>query len=658
MIIMAALRLLTILTLAISVIMIFGNGASVVHAETPPIFRGDSITISAVLLENVTYGNPIQNQKMEFYDQTNDVFLGTALTDENGVASIRWDIPLSQPLGETIINSTFRGNESLFLDPSVQLIRITIFSRTEILIQSDSTTLAPGDNCSIRARLVDDMGNGISNICISAFVNDLYVFSTFTNSSGYFEFEIKYDSSLFNLGVNFVKVATVDSSQSFYFYSFKTIIVEYHKLRVALSEFVPANMNINLNDSMSLILYAQSDGSPLNGVGLDVFIDDMYMGTWITDGGGLANISLIVDGSVDIGKHTIGILFLGNYRYEKARLEIKINVYSISIIEAVFPEKLVTRSYSSFYLAIHDAFGRPYNNITIGVTDSVSNYTCWIKARSTDEVQVPYIPVGPRGPRMLTITIINQPFIINKTWNITIDVWAKPSINIVTQSIYGYAMPMQAITITCRLEDNMRVLENVVILLSNRDGSFYQSVFTNESGYATIEWRAQSQVGLDYMDIIFQGDNSSYYLSNRLRYEYQVSRQIPMGIIMKSCNPIIPLRIITVCLQVVAHNGSRISGLSIDYYWLELKGHATSGKSGTIYFDISMPSSNGTFLLYYKTQYLEGLAPSNGTFSIIIDYAQAQAAEGIGINGLFASCITLVISSIVPFLRRRYLIGM
>ncbi len=657
MIMMNAPRLLAILTIAISVIMILDNGAVFVNAEETPICRGDTITITAVLLQNITYGDPISNQRIEFYDETNDIFLGMALTDENGVASIQWDIPLTQPLGETLINSTFRGNDSLFLDPSAQWTVITIFSRTEILILSDDTLLAPGDNYSISARIVDDVGNGVSNICVSAFVNDQYIFSTFTNSSGYFKFKIEYNSSLFNLGTNAVKLVSVNSDQLFCLGAVKTVIIEYRQLQVAISEFGFVNKDANLNDSMNLVFYVHSNDIPLSGIELDVIIDNTYLGTWITNSEGIANISIIINNTVDIGKHIIGVQFSGNYRYEKASLKMEINVYSMAILKTILPERVVAYSYSSLILSINDALGRPYENMTIGVSDQISNYTYWTKTKNTERVQIPYIPIGPNGPRTLTVVIIDQPFISNKTLNITINVWSKPRFNIIAESICGYAMPMQRITLTCRLEDSVGALSEVGFLVSKENGSFHQFILTNESGYASIECRAQSENGPDYVSLIFQGDNTSYYLSSEFRYEYHVSHQIPVDVIMISYSLVVPLRQISMYLLTIARNGTQIHGLDFDYYWLEQEGYTKSDESGVIYLSIPMPNSNGTFLLYYETRHINGLAQSSGTFFIIINQAQAHAAQGIGINGLLASCMTIVFSAIAPFLRQRYLIG-
>ena len=96
--------------------------------------RGENVTLSVVLLQNGTYGEPVPEQEIYFFDQTNNQLLGNAITDSNGLASIIWDIPSDYLLGPTIINATFYGNESQFLASSFQNIVLNILADTEILL--------------------------------------------------------------------------------------------------------------------------------------------------------------------------------------------------------------------------------------------------------------------------------------------------------------------------------------------------------------------------------------------------------------------------------------------------------------------------------------------------------------------------------------------
>ena len=86
------------------------------------VVRGKAIAITSILVQNGSHGDYVPNQRIVFFDQTYNTQLGSDMTDANGVASISWNIPINHPLGPTIINATFFGNESLSLAPSCQRI--------------------------------------------------------------------------------------------------------------------------------------------------------------------------------------------------------------------------------------------------------------------------------------------------------------------------------------------------------------------------------------------------------------------------------------------------------------------------------------------------------------------------------------------------------
>jgi hypothetical protein len=52
------------------------------------VCRGEVITITARLLQNITFGSPVPNQELEFYDETINQYISSAVTDSQGFASI------------------------------------------------------------------------------------------------------------------------------------------------------------------------------------------------------------------------------------------------------------------------------------------------------------------------------------------------------------------------------------------------------------------------------------------------------------------------------------------------------------------------------------------------------------------------------------------
>ena len=93
-------KTLIIGSLAILVMFICINlfSASEVHGqEITTAYRGQTIILSAVLNDDL--GNPVPNETIYFYDETHDIYLGCAVTDENGNAKILWSIPKNYTLG-------------------------------------------------------------------------------------------------------------------------------------------------------------------------------------------------------------------------------------------------------------------------------------------------------------------------------------------------------------------------------------------------------------------------------------------------------------------------------------------------------------------------------------------------------------------------------
>ena len=174
--------------------------SDVVTAENEiPVIRGDTITIQATILQNGSYGDPVQYQPIYFFDQTFNVLLGLSVSDQNGIAFIDWTIPLSHSLGPTILNATFYGNESLSLAPSHQCVSILVQSRTLLELSQNSTILVLDDLLSLDVHLVDDSNYSIPDAEISVSVNSIPLATELTNSSGEVNFVIRIDER-FSLG--------------------------------------------------------------------------------------------------------------------------------------------------------------------------------------------------------------------------------------------------------------------------------------------------------------------------------------------------------------------------------------------------------------------------------------------------------------------------
>jgi hypothetical protein len=169
------------------------------------VLRGSTITIQVTILQNGSYGDPVQNQRIHYFDQTFNTFLGSSISDQNGIASLDWEIPIDHLLGITILNATFYGNASLSLSPSFQRISVLILSHTFIEVDQISTKLTPGDLLAFNVHLVDDLNLSIPNEILEVTLDDSHLAFITTNSSGMTDFDTQIDER-FSLGIHSLKI--------------------------------------------------------------------------------------------------------------------------------------------------------------------------------------------------------------------------------------------------------------------------------------------------------------------------------------------------------------------------------------------------------------------------------------------------------------------
>ncbi|MFW9968486.1 MAG: hypothetical protein ACFFEA_15165, partial [Candidatus Thorarchaeota archaeon] len=174
--------------------------------ETPVIVRGELIPITARLLQNGTFGDPVMNQFILFYDQSQDALIGSEITDSDGYASVLWNVSINHPLGLSLLNVTFEGNISLSLSPSYQWLSVIVVSRTSIEVQIDENAIHPEDEIRLTARLVDDLNFSIVGASIDVYSDSTFLATASTNASGYATFVINCNNSWCTIGENTLRV--------------------------------------------------------------------------------------------------------------------------------------------------------------------------------------------------------------------------------------------------------------------------------------------------------------------------------------------------------------------------------------------------------------------------------------------------------------------
>jgi len=242
--------------------------------EIPVVIRGELTPITARLLQNGTFGDPVMNQCLLFYDQTQDVFIGSAITDSNGYATVQWNVSINHPLGISLLNVTFEGNTSLSLSPSYQWSSVIVVSQTFIEVQVDEYAIHPEDEITLAARVVDDHNVSIVGVSIAVYSDSTLLSAGSTNASGYATFIINCNISWCIIGENTLRVTFEQDLIRFLHGSASLISVNVHRITTSLEIQGSYDSEVHLNNSFSMQMVIQAEGENHSNASLLAFVDE------------------------------------------------------------------------------------------------------------------------------------------------------------------------------------------------------------------------------------------------------------------------------------------------------------------------------------------------------------------------------------------------
>ena len=641
-----------ILLFGIFFAMLFISGFPSIAAENENIgIRGNAVTIRAILLQNGTYGIPVSNQVIEFYDQMMNDFLSYGVTDNSGIASITWIIPDYYPLGPTIINATFRGNESLFLAPSCQWVSINILSSTSLTIYNDEDVLAPGDNVSFKIKILDDHLSPLHDASISVYCNNMLLATSFTNDTGIASFSIPCNTSWSNYGENIIHVVFEQDLINYYSRAEVMFTINVQKIdtQIIISSFSDHRI---LGDELSadITLNTTKGGIAAN---LGVFLDEYQLGIISTDGSGHFTFITEIDNRFTLGSHNLELKYNGSNRYSESVLNKQFDVFGFINIECKTDAPAIINSTIDFDVKVTDVLNRPVSGM-LYILDSTSgfNTSCQIPIDSSDFI-IPFTVSDSFGYHNLSLTVENS-FVLNGTLSYSLLVWSLIKIEISETNVYHYSSPNQEILFLVHLRDFFGNCSDRDIQL-RLNGNMIQSYRTNKDGIATLITNAPINEGTYNYSILYPKNLDRFELPNRLDYRLIVSKQVPIKMNLNNCEIIPPLQIIKVKLQVVCLNGSLLGGITVKFDWLSIEKYEITKENGIIIMQLPLPSTSGNFSLDYEIQSTDSLSYSSGVINLSITYVSILAAQGVGIGGF---AITFIVSSIlfaIPVIRHRFL---
>jgi len=579
------------------------------------------------------------------------------MTDESGIASISWDIPLNHTIGPTTINATFYGNESLSLAPSCQWTILTVLSSTNIEINQVPLLLAPGDILSFSVHLTDDSYNSLSDATISVFKDNIPLAAYVTNSSGVIHFEIDCNSSWITLGDNDIRVVYEKDLVNYFDASEYTFTVEISKIPTSLVLQNPLPQEIGLNEFVDLYIELCEMNNSLPNEPLEVFLDGLPLLLTTTNNSGIAHFHINIDERFALGFHTLRIYYNGTERYSESYYDSSLDVISPAQIIVSIPESAEIGTNIEIEITVSDLLGRVISNSLISIFDSTSNQKFTISSSPTETTTVfQYEVQGPAGVHFLDIEITENIFITNTSSNSTFTAWSKPEISLVGCNIEHYASPGQEIVFEIQMNDWAgNCSAKIIQLLIDDEIQF--SVVTDTNGRSTLSFSVSYTENQYTISILYNGNNTLFELPAKLDYSLQVTRLMPIRLELDFYETVAPLHELLVHLTIRGFNGSTPKDVQVNFDWLNSIIAAKSTEEGIIVLHLRVPDTSGIYVLYYASVTSRSVVSTNGSFLIEITSFDIISLEGVGIAGLAIALIVSVGISTIPIIRRRHLVG-
>ena len=621
------------------------------------VVRGNTITITSILVQNGSYGDSVPDQRIVFFDQTYNTQLGSDITDTNGVASVSWSIPMDHPLGPTIINATFFGNESLSLAPSCQRTTLTVLASTNIEITQAPEVLAPGDFLSFSVDLKDDSGAPISNATVTVLKNNTPLAVKTTNLSGSAEFDIECNSSWITLGNNEIHVVFEQDLTTYMAASESTFIVRITRIStfLILQDSFPTETTVN--EAVEFNVEIQSTNISLSNEYLQLFLDDSFLLQSISNSSGIAPFHVNIDERFMLGFHTLKVVFNGTERYTESYLEIPISVTSPAQITIDLSDSFVIGSDVNIEFTITDLLHRFIPDFSISINDITSNQRFTIPSSSTEiTTSFQYILEGPTGIHSLSIEITDNPFMTNRSSNSFFTAWSSPTIILLNCNVDHYASPSQEVSFQIQMKDwagncSFKPLHLFI------EGEIYMSVDTDAEGHSTFLFSAPHIEDRYNISILYDGNSSLFESSVKYDYELHITHLMPVRVQLDFYEVKTVSRELSVHLIVTGLNGSSLKGVDVSFTWLTTEYDSRSTEGGLISITLLTPITSGDYILYYELKESTFVAATSGSFLIEITIGDIESLQGIGLTGLIIALVVSVGISSIPILRRKYLVG-
>ncbi|MFX0106711.1 MAG: hypothetical protein ACFE7R_00335, partial [Candidatus Hodarchaeota archaeon] len=235
--------------------------------------------------------------------------------------------------------------------------------------------------------------------------------------------------------------------------------------------------------------------------------------------------------------------------------------------------------------------------------------------------------------------------------------WTPSELFITNCSILGFAFPGQLVQLHTQLNGLQGGLSGRVLDLLSQNGTILLSISTSHQGLGIFNLQAPIAEGQYTLEIRYNGSLAHFELPATHQFRFIVTRKMPLLVELDYYEILAPLQEIRVVLRLIALNGTILEDVKILCTWLARNTSTISQSGGIAVFHLTIPSTEGTYPLYYETHSSECLQTTTGYVLIFVSTYESMAAQGIGIPAIIISLGTSIGVATFPNLYRRRLIG-
>lgn len=619
------------------------------------VYRGDTVLLTAHLEDE--NGNPVPNATIEFFDETNNVFLGSNITDTNGVAIFEWKIPLNYPLGETVINATFRGDVKRNLAPSVERVALEIHGHLSLYVKTYDTTgdpydrnIAPGDKVYFIIKLEDENGLPLKGFLVNLLDNEGNVISSgFSNDSGL----VCLDSGVITSTGEFTFHINVPSQN---YFTNVSVIVKIRSDKIRTNILIEEHaLTTYRGDNITICGILEDEyRKPLSN--MPIYLEDRYGNDicyCMTDSSGAFCFCVNIPRRANIGLYVFTVTFPGTQRYRSASANVSIKVKGLSKMNVKNASFIVlTNDLTTIIVSLMDENGCPISSAN--VTAYNLNTSEVLSSGITDSYGVTTLTfVSPSSCGIYNISVM---FCGNDFYNGTKEyvqllVLERTMLQVAIDNNATYFLRGDLVTFSVKLMDSQgRPLANeTLVVITSASTTDIMCNKTDNYGIARFRYKIPDSASMGQLifKVVYEGNIERLLGGSETYFHVNIVEKLPTNISVE----IMPLDDGDILLKIRLYilDGRPVSNANISIF----AGNAflynlTTSDDGSAVFTIKKDDLNKYTrirIIFYGSDILNDCSLEVDLTNFTHNISTTKSSEGLSINYIIYYARPVIISA-------------